>query len=93
MVAFPRTQSVELEFYHPEGTQVYVMVDNDSPGARRSRMLPGPGGSWRCRLNLPEGEHGFRFLADGKSFSGASIRLPATPGTIHLGCNAVHVNG
>ncbi len=91
MVALSQTQSVELEFYHPEGRHVFVMVDPDSPESRRSRMTRDPRGSWRCRLELPEGEHGFRFLADGKSFSGSSIRLPSAPRTIHLGCNAVRV--
>ena len=59
---------VEFSFYRPDASRVAVAGDFCGWNAGAVEMYPDGDGNWRVSIELPEGEHAFRYCADGEWF-------------------------
>jgi hypothetical protein len=54
---------VEFRYSKPGAGQVFLVGSFNAWNPRSHPMARGADGQWRCRLDLPAGEHQFRFLS------------------------------
>ena len=61
--------TAEFVFFRPHAGAVHVTGDFNQWRTEELPMVRQPGGYWRARLLLPEGEYRFRYRADGEWFT------------------------
>jgi 1,4-alpha-glucan branching enzyme len=61
--------TVEFRFFKPVAREVFLVGDFMDWQERRCPMHLNRKGEWTARIELPPGEHRFRYLADGQWFT------------------------
>ena len=64
-----KENAVEFRFFRPQAFMVFLVGDFNRWQEKDLPMSRGADGYWSARLLLPEGDFGFRYLADGQWFT------------------------
>jgi 1,4-alpha-glucan branching enzyme len=60
---------IEFRFYRPRAKEVSVAGSFNGWSTERLKMSPQSGGWWSLTTTLPEGDHRFRYCADGEWYT------------------------